>query len=102
MGVGARRTERRRLSNARASTKEEQPDYDRSLECQAVGADARRRLAAIFTKSARERAFIFCITLPRCAFTVISLMPSSPPTCLFNKPETTNAMTSRSRRLSDA
>ncbi len=29
-------------------------------------------------------------------------MPSSPPTCLFNKPEATNAMTSRSRRLSVA
>jgi pimeloyl-ACP methyl ester carboxylesterase len=35
------------------------------------------------TRSARESAFIFRITLPRCAFTVISL-PSSPPTCLFN------------------
>ena len=36
-----------------------------------------------------------------CAFTVISLMPSSPPTCLFNSPETTNAMTWRSRGVSD-
>jgi hypothetical protein len=26
---------------------------------------------------------------------VISMIPSSPPTCLFNRPETTNAMTSR-------
>src|SRR5207249_1845927 len=31
------------------------------------------------------------------AFTVISLMPSSPPTCLFSRPETTNAMTCLSR-----
>ena len=46
-------------------------------------------LAVIFTKSATELAFIFCITWPRCAFTVISVMPSSPPTCLFNSPETT-------------
>ena len=75
---------------------------DGRLECQSFRAGARRSLAAIFTRSARESAFIFRITLPRCAFTVISLMPSSPPTCLFNRPETTNAMTSRSRRLSDA
>ena len=45
-------------------------------------------MAAIFTRSARESAFIFRIMLPRCAFTVISLMPSSLPTCLFNSPET--------------
>jgi hypothetical protein len=32
----------------------------------------------MFTRSASEPAFIFRITLPRCAFTVISLMPSSP------------------------
>jgi hypothetical protein len=37
------------------------------------------------TRSASESAFIFRITLPRCAFTVISLMPSLPPTCLFNR-----------------
>src|SRR5436190_7152216 len=29
-------------------------------------------------------------------------MPSSPPTCLFSRPETTNASTSRSRGVSDA
>src|SRR6266481_7398730 len=69
---------------------------------QAFGIPGRRSLAAIFTKSARESAFIFRITLPRCAFTVISLMLSSPPTCLFNRPRTTNAMTCRSRRLSEA
>ena len=74
----------------------------RSVERQPFGAGARRSLAAIVTRSARERASIFRITWPRCAFTVISLMPSSPPTCLFNRPETTNAMTSRSRRLSVA
>ena len=56
-------------------------------------------LAAIFTNSARDPTFIFCITWPRCAFTVISLMPSSPATYLFNKPATTNAMTCRSRRV---
>src|SRR5262249_31886404 len=40
-----------------------------------------------------ESAFILPITIPRCFFTVISQMPSSPPTCLFNSPETTNAIT---------
>ena len=45
------------------------------------------------------RAFIFRIMLPRCALTVISLIPSSLPTCLFGKPATTNAITSRSRAL---
>src|SRR2546423_11728474 len=59
-------------------------------------------LAAILTRSAREPAFIFRITFPRCALTVISLMPSSAPTCLFNSPETTHAITSRSRGLKDA
>jgi hypothetical protein len=29
-------------------------------------------------------------------------MPSSPPTCLFNRPDATNAITYRSRRLRDA
>jgi hypothetical protein len=33
---------------------------------------------------------------------VISLMPSSPPTCLFNSPDTTNAMTWRYRLVRDA
>ena len=54
------------------------------------------------TNSANDVAFIFRITLPRCAFTVISLMPSSPPTCLFSSPETTSAITSRSREVSDS
>jgi len=56
------------------------------VKCQPFVVDARCSFAAIFTRSARESAFIFRITLPRCAFTVISLMPSSPPTCLFNRP----------------
>ena len=42
---------------------------------------------AIFTESASDRAFIFRITWPRCAFTVISLIPSWKPTCLFSRPE---------------
>src|SRR5262245_40995455 len=80
-------------------------------ECSAFGTSeavgqhlgaGRRSLASILTRSARESAFIFRITLPRCALTVISLMPSSPPICLFSRPETTSIMTSRSRRLSDA
>src|SRR5258708_2622787 len=76
--------------------------FESRLEYQAFGTPGSRSLAAIFTNSARESAFIFCITLPRCAFTVISLMPSSPPTCLFNRPETTSAITCRSRCVSDA
>src|SRR6267378_4385289 len=67
-----------------------------------LGASGRLSFAAILTKSAREPTFIFRITLPRCVLTVISLVPSSAPTCLFKRPETTNAMTSRSRRVSEA
>jgi len=48
-------------------------------ERQVFRARATRSLAAIFTKSARESAFIFWITRPQCALTVISLMPSSLP-----------------------
>ena len=61
---------------------------------------ASRSFAAIEARWTRDSAFIFCITLPRCAFTVISLMPNSHATCLFSRPETTSAITSRSRRLS--
>ena len=64
-----------------------------SAEAQLFAAGARGSFAAIVTNSASEVAFIFRIILPRCAFTVISLMPSSKATCLFNRPETTNAMT---------
>ncbi len=46
--------------------------------------------AAMFTRSANESAFILRITLPRWAFTVISLMPRVLPTCLFNMPDTTS------------
>src|ERR1700728_4810818 len=56
------------------------------------GSGTIRSLAAIPTRSASESAFIFRITFPRCAFTVISEIPSSPAACLFNKPEITNAM----------
>jgi hypothetical protein len=43
-------------------TREEQAENDRSVECQPFGAGARRSLAAIVTRSARESAFIFRIT----------------------------------------
>src|SRR5580658_2480726 len=78
--------------------------YDRESSYQAavIAPSEGWSLAAIFTRSARESAFIFCITLPRCAFTVISLIPSSPATCLFNRPETTNTITCRSRCESEA
>jgi hypothetical protein len=54
---------------------------------------------AMLTNSARDSASIFRIMLPRCALTVISLIPSSLPTCLFGKPTTTDAITSRSRAV---
>jgi len=41
------------------------------------------------TRFRSELAFIFRITWPLRAFTVISLMPSSPPTCLFKSPRVT-------------
>src|SRR5712692_534610 len=87
---------------SREGTREELAANVLSTESQPFAAGAMRSLAAIVTRSARESALIFRITLPRCAFTVISLIPSSPPTCLFSKPETTSAMTSRSRGLSDS
>ena len=46
-------------------TREEQLEKTGSLECQLFGAGASWSLAAIFTSSAREPAFIFRITLPR-------------------------------------
>ena len=58
--------------------------------------------AAILTRSGRLRANILRVSLPRCAFTVISLMPSSNATCLFRRPATTSVMTSPSRRVRDA
>src|ERR1700730_9711036 len=58
-----------------------------------LGIDGRSSRVAMFTNSARELAFILRITRPRCAFTVSSEMPSSPPACLFKRPPTTNAMT---------
>jgi hypothetical protein len=57
-------------------------------EVSAFRVDARPNVAAIFTRSARESASIFRITLPRCTFTVISVMKSSLPTCLFTRPRT--------------
>src|SRR5690349_2197095 len=59
---------------------------------QCVDASTPRR-SAVVTRSGNERAFILRITWPRCAFTVISLMPSSAATCLLRRPETTSAMT---------
>jgi hypothetical protein len=57
-----------------------------------------RNLAAIVTKSARDRASIFSITRPRVSpLTVISLIPSSKLTCLFNWPRTTHARASIGR-----
>ena len=58
--------------------------------------------AAILTKSASDSACIFRITCPRWIFTVISLVPSSNAICLLSMPETTKAITSRSRVVSDS
>lgn len=51
---------------------------------QCLGTDCKPRRAAIVTRSGSESAFILRITWALWAFTVISLMPSSLPTCLFN------------------
>src|SRR5882672_12900504 len=56
----------------------------------------------ILTSSASEPASILRITWPRWTLTVSSLMPSSPAICLLRKPETTHAITSPSRGVSDA
>lgn len=64
--------------------------------------EATPSFAAIFTRWGTEFAFIFRIMLPRCAFTVISLMHRSAPICLFKRPPMTSDMTSRSRVVSDA
>src|SRR5262249_5061999 len=50
-------------------------------------------LAAMLTRSGSLRAFILRIMRVRCPLTVTSLMPSSPPTCLFRRPRTTSAIT---------
>src|SRR5437764_8238367 len=60
------------------------------------------RDSAIFTRSARDRACIFLMRLPRWIFTVISLRPSSAAICLFMSPAVTSLITSRSRGLSDS
>src|SRR6266853_2392414 len=100
--LGIRYARREALAGARERRTREEREENDLPDCYCLGARGRQSLAAILTKSAREPAFIFRITLPRCVFTVISLVPSSAPTCLFKKPETTNAMTSRSRRVSEA
>jgi hypothetical protein len=48
-----------------------------SLGPQRPAGGASRSFAAMLTRSASEPASILRITCPRCAFTVISLMPSS-------------------------
>src|SRR4029453_6139253 len=53
--------------------------------------------SAMRTRSASERAPILRMTWPRWIFTVISLTPISPATCLFIRPGVTRVMTSRSR-----
>lgn len=60
------RTQTRRpprlTSRSREGNEEEQAENDRSVECQSFGAGVRRSLAAIFTRSGREPAFILRIT----------------------------------------
>ena len=63
---------------------------------------ARGSIFYLCERSASDPAFIFSITRPRCTFTVTSLVPSSPATCLLSSPETTRAMTSRSRGVNDS
>jgi hypothetical protein len=65
-------------------TRQKQSESGHSIECQPLGADERQSFAPIFTRSASESACIFRMRLPRCIFTVISLILSSPPICLFS------------------
>jgi hypothetical protein len=76
------------------------PDGVRSLPPKLFPAVGCPKRSAIFTSSANDLAPIFVIMRPLCAFTVISLIPRSPPTCLFSSPRTTSAMTCRSRGVS--
>src|SRR5437762_1071316 len=57
--------------------------------------------SAIRTRAAREPEPILAITCWRCTFTVASLVPSSPATCLLSSPATTSASTSRSRGVNE-
>jgi len=68
----------------RPATREKQPERDHSMECQPFGARERQSFVAIVTRSASESACIFRMRLPRCIFTVISLILSAPPICLFS------------------
>ena len=54
------------------------------------------------TRSGSESAFILRMTWPLCALTVISTDAELAADLLFNSPETTSAITSRSRGVSDA
>jgi hypothetical protein len=60
------------------------------------------RRSAILTRSANDRARIFRMMLPRCIFTVTTLIPSSAAICLFRSPEVTKLRISFSRAVSDA
>lgn len=60
------------------------------------------RTSAIRTRSASDLAPIFCMMRPRWTFTVISLSPILPATCLFINPDATRAMISCSRGVKDS
>lgn len=63
------------------------------------GYRATSSLLAMAANSTREPALIFRITGPRFTSTVTSLMPSSKPASLFNKPRTTAAPRQRAPSL---
>src|SRR5262245_53089008 len=73
-------------------------DMGAEVDTQCSSVDRNPRRAAIVTKSGSDPAFILRITRPLCACSVMSLMPSSQPNCLFNRPEMTNTMTANPRR----
>src|SRR5262249_38768894 len=54
---------------------------------------ARLTLAAMWRRSAIERACIFCITRPRWILIVFSAVPSCAAICRFSKPLTTSSST---------
>jgi hypothetical protein len=55
--------------------------------------------SAILTSSGKDLAYIFFSAWLRCIVTVVSLAPSSAPTCSFNIPETTIGWAAASGRF---
>ena len=60
-----------------------------AVQTRSGSSDTRLSLSAIRPSSGSEPAFIFCIALLRCTFTVASAMPISWAICLLRRPRAT-------------